>query len=103
MSHTPTPDNGSENTCVAPGCGAVAALTFIAAQDGRLGGQDWQEGDPIFVCMPHGTDIYKTQGAHDPSMVAEWLRPDAADPPNTWHPARFQVGPLENPPTGDPA
>lgn len=72
-------------TCIAPGCDQPGQMTFIAAASGRLGGRDWTIGDEIPVCWPHANDIYRTQGVTDPAQIAEWLRPDAADPPNTWH------------------
>lgn len=71
-------------TCIAPGCNQPSGMEFIADAFGRLGGQDWKPGDKIPVCWPHAADIYQTQGATRPSQIAEWLRPDAADPPNTW-------------------
>lgn len=70
--------------CAAPGCTAEAVTVFTAAANGRLGGQDWRFGDPIRLCAPHAHDVYMTQGVDDPAKVAEWLRPDAADPPNYW-------------------
>jgi hypothetical protein len=69
-------------------------MTFVVAptpppipgRPWRFAGRDWQPGDQIHLCPPHGVDVYRTVGATDPSQVAEWLRPDAADPPNTWRP-----------------
>jgi hypothetical protein len=78
--------------CVAPGCSAVAETVFTVAHDPppellrpwRFAGRDWQPGDEIRLCPPHAHDVYMAQGVYDPSQVAGWLRPDAADPPNTW-------------------
>jgi hypothetical protein len=81
--------------CVAPGCGKRGVAEFTAAADGRLAGRDWHAGDTIAVCADHALDIYRTVGVDDPRRVAEWLRPDAADPPNTWRPnGRFIRGVL---------
>lgn len=71
-------------TCIAPDCTAEAATAFVAAEDGRLAGRDWERGDILHFCIPHAMDVYDTISRIDPSQVAEWLRPDAADPPNTW-------------------
>jgi hypothetical protein len=70
--------------CIAPGCERAGEAVFTAAETGRLAGQDWSPGDTFAVCWPHANDIYATQGVTDPAGVAAWLRPDAADPPNTW-------------------
>ena len=73
--------------CVAPHCTADAEPAFtVGDPGGRLAGRDWKPGDVIHLCWPHAMDVYATIGKTDPSQVAEWLRPDAADPPNTWQP-----------------
>lgn len=73
-------------TCIAPACTADAETAFIVDGTGRLAGRDWKPGDVVRLCWPHAMDVYGTTGKTDPSQVAEWLRPDAADPPNTWRP-----------------
>lgn len=72
-------------SCVAPGCTGPAEVAFIAAEAGRMAGRDWLFGEEITLCWPHAADVYATQGVTDPADVAEWLRPEAAEPPNTWH------------------
>lgn len=74
--------------CIAPDCTQRAVMEFTVAEQGRLAGQDWQPGDTIGLCAPHGMDIYAAIGATQPKEVAEWLRPESADPPNTWKPPR---------------
>lgn len=74
--------------CVAPGCADDSAVSFFAAETGRLAGRDWIPGDTIPLCFPHAADIWRTAGVTDPDQVADWLRPSAADPPNTWNPGR---------------
>jgi hypothetical protein len=79
--------------CVAPGCVDPGPVVFTVATDPlrpppeggwRFAGRAWQPGDEIRLCRRHAGDVYHTQGAWYPEEVADWLRPDAADPPNTW-------------------
>jgi hypothetical protein len=76
--------------CVAPGCTSAGETVFIADAAGRLAGRDWVPGDVIELCWPHAMDVYHTIGVTDQASVAEWLRPGAADPPNTWNAVRAQ-------------
>lgn len=71
--------------CVRPGCDVEPVYVFEADAYGRLGGQDWEPGDRLHCCRDHGYDIWSTVGVTDPAGVADWLRPDADNPPNTWH------------------
>lgn len=79
---------GWQPECVAPDCPHIYETSFTADEEGRFAGRDWVHGDVIRLCWPHAADVYATQGVADPAKLAEWLRPDAADPPNTWHPER---------------
>lgn len=63
--------------CVAPGCNEPARLVFVAAEHGRLAGREWNPGDEVDLCPPHGCDIYRAQGVYGVDELAEWLRPDA--------------------------
>lgn len=74
--------------CVAPDCPHISETTFTADEEGRFAGRGWIRGDVIRLCWPHAADVYGSQGVADPAKLAAWLRPDAADPPNTWHPER---------------
>jgi hypothetical protein len=63
--------------CVVPDCTDKGRLTFVAAERGRLAGQDWNRGDEIQLCPEHGRDVYVAAGARGMDQLAEWLRPDA--------------------------
>lgn len=78
--------------CVRPGCTRETVYVFEADAYGRLGGQDWKPGDRLHCCRDHGADIYRTVGQTDPAKVADWLRPESDDPPNTWHTPRYWYG-----------
>jgi hypothetical protein len=75
-------------------------MKFVVADDPpppkgqtwRFAGRGWQPGEDIWLCMAHAHDVYMTIGATSPDQVAEWLRPDAADPPNTWRWNQSPVG-----------
>jgi hypothetical protein len=78
--------------CITPGCASPAATMFTVNEPGgRLAGRDWVAGDSIELCWPHADDVFNTVGKTDPADVAPWLRPDAADPPNTWQPWRVNT------------
>jgi hypothetical protein len=68
-------------TCVVPGCAEKAPVVFTAAESGRLAGRDWQSGDEICLCPPHGNDVYRAQYTVGVHQLAEWLRPDARPDP----------------------
>jgi hypothetical protein len=75
--------------CVAPDCDQQAVMEFTVAEAGRFAARDWQPGDTIGLCVPHGMDVYGTIGAWRPDQVADWLRPEAGgERPNTWKPPR---------------
>jgi hypothetical protein len=63
--------------CIAPGCEDKGSYVFVAAENGRLGGQDWTRGAEIRLCPPHASDIYRSQGVYGLDELPEWLRPDA--------------------------
>ncbi len=79
------------HVCIAPDCHGLATTEFAAAEHGRLAGQDWSPGDKIRLCPAHAADIWSTVGKTRPEDIAPWLRPDAADPPNTWRPEAIQL------------
>jgi hypothetical protein len=44
--------------CDAAGCEGRAQTTFVAREDGELGGRHWQAGDALHYCWPHARKIY---------------------------------------------
>lgn len=63
--------------CVVPDCTREAREVFTAAERGRLAGREWQPGDQIDLCPPHGYDVHNAQYVYGVDQLAEWLRPDA--------------------------
>lgn len=77
----PLPPPGKITYCHAPRCGNPSHVVLFA-HPGELAGRDYYDGERVFLCHRHGSDVLDAiralAGTHRPATgyqpVADWLR-----------------------------